>query len=180
MSYQLNTFTFVDEKEMLHFLDKNSHQAHVLLRETSHPATDFFGILIANSSLDEAKLGIGISYYSHGLKPCYLIYPHGAKIFIGYNTLVAFIDLLDRTVQKIIRVDSIIYDILYLADVIILVCEADIIAFTEFGEQIWHFNTDIIEKFEINDGIGYVTYLYDIKVDCLNLMNGTLHNGLED
>ena len=172
MRYQLVTESFDREEEMQAFLAEGSTIGQILFQEPAETKLQFFALLVWEKQFPEKKLGIGICYQVHGLKPCFLLQPELSRIIIGYNRTVRSVQLLSGKSSLIIDLDGIIYSILQVEDSVIIVYETDIVAMTSSNKALWHFRGDIIESFRINEGIGYITYIEGSDPIGLNLVTG--------
>ncbi|MBI1930820.1 hypothetical protein HYR99_42055 [Candidatus Poribacteria bacterium] len=148
------------KEEMIGFLEK-CDAGSILLGEGEELPVDFFSVVVHWGGLRLHRFGVGICSEGHGLTPQLLLQPTHNELIIGLNSEVVGVNVVEKTVDFRIGLDSLFYDFLPLNEchLILVLHEIGVIAMTEDGKEIWHYSRDIMEDYFIKEEWIYLKFM---------------------
>jgi len=155
---QIHTGTHHFEiKELSSYLEvqnviSNCRLGAVVLGGESEVPQRFYSIEIHASGLsDRPAFGIGLLSEGHGLEPemCLIDDNH---LLLGLNSQLAVIDLLQRQVDNVIRLESLFRTLLSTeTGQIIVIHDIGIAALARDASLLWNYSEDLVEDWELEE-----------------------------
>jgi hypothetical protein len=130
----------------LNFCDLGS----ILLGEDAQQSIHFYTLTIYEGSSDN-RFGVGVISDSTGSVPHVLALPSNKEILIGFNKRIAVVDFAKRIVKYQFCLDSSFFRFIHLKNIVLVFHEIGVIALNESCNEIWRYDGDIIEDYEIEN-----------------------------
>ncbi len=163
--------------EMIGFLEK-CDAGSILLGEDEELPVDFYSVAVHLGAIKLHRFGVGICSEGHGLTPQLLLQPTKNELIIGLNDEVVGVNVIEKTVDFKIGLDSLFYDFLPLDEyqTILVFHEIGVVVITEDGQEIWHYSKDIVEDYFVEKEWLHLKFM-DAGMVKLDLSSGIVKEG---
>jgi len=136
------------KSEMMNVLSKYEG-GQLVLGEDAEQQTTFYIVTIHLGWDGRHRFGIGVCSEEYGLKPHLLLQPELSQLLLGFNHEVVAVGMENRNINFRILLDSLFHSFLAFQSYILIFHEIGVNALDNRGKEIWEYEADVIENFEI-------------------------------